>query len=259
MGKLKLTALANAGLILSCGEDKLMIDGLSHDPSGNFSNLPEHLLAALFLGEKPPFCGIRHLIHTHDHPDHFSAEHIRRFCQTHPVQWLTLPRQTAVRFGDTLPVCAIELCAPQWGDTVLLPDIGAMKLTALRTRHAGEHFRDSEHYSLLVEAPGHRLLLLADSDYDAGAFERILQDRPVDTVVVNPLYINSTAGRSLLLETIRPAQILVYHIPLAGEDNTGFRSTALRDRKRYQATLPPLELLLEPLQEIILSDIRKSK
>ena len=69
---LRVTLLANAGLLLEYEGTTLLIDGIFHSRDVPFSSLPQDVWQKLLRGDAP-FGNIDYLLFTHHHPDHFSA------------------------------------------------------------------------------------------------------------------------------------------------------------------------------------------
>ncbi len=254
--------VANAGVLVACGGQKLLIDAL-FDPArvtgteaGAFSGPTTQALEAMLAG-RPPYDGITHLLFTHDHPDHFDAARTEAFLARNPVAGLVLPSGMAgaypalgghVRAGGGR-VYELDLPLGAWrgihlGDT--------LALTVFRTPHAGgKNFADVEQYCFLLgESGGESLLIAADSDYLPDYFAQMLAGRRLDAALVNPLFLNRSDGRRTVTAGMRPARLLVYHLPFGGADPLGLRPTAAYDARKYAEELPPVVLLVEEGQSV---------
>lgn len=253
-----LTLTANAGVLLEWQGHKLLIDGL-HEGGGQFSAVPAAVQADIAAG-RPPFDGIEGLMFTHLHADHFSAGQVQHFLGNFPEVPLFLPaegpgEEPAARAlrrylaGRAAP--GYELKSPEW-QAVRYPLYPGLEVTAFYARHEGAVYRDVRHYCLMLSLGGRHILFLGDALQDPGYFSKMLRDTTVDTAVTNPLFLNGPAGRETLLRAIRPGKIVVDHIPFAWEDGRRFREMVARSVIRWQGLLPPVSVLWDPLDVILI-------
>ena len=85
--KIRVTLLANAGILLEGTGARLLIDGL-YDPAGTeFQAVPEPVKARLLAGEPP----VDLLAFTHLHPDHFSRRETETYLARNRVRGVLLP------------------------------------------------------------------------------------------------------------------------------------------------------------------------
>ena len=84
--------LANAGVLITNGETKVVFDPLFRNDFGSYQLLPEAIERALFAGD-PPFDGLDAVLISHYHEDHFSAVDILRLMDAQPALQLYAPAQ----------------------------------------------------------------------------------------------------------------------------------------------------------------------
>lgn len=255
----RLTLTANAGVLLEWQGHKLLIDALHDGGDHQFSAVPPPILDDMAAG-RPPFDGIEWLLFTHLHVDHFSAGQVERFLQTFPQVPLFLPAGNGGEGVDPAinvlrqylmahasPVRELKL--PE-GRPVCYPLCPGLRVTAFYAQHDGEQFQDTQHYCLMFTLGGRNVLFLGDSLQDPDYFADVLQDTAVDTVVINPLFLNRPSGRETLSRAVRPGKIVVNHIPFAWEDRMRFREMVVRNVTRWHAALPSISVLWDPLDTI---------
>lgn len=256
-----LTLTANAGILVSYGGEKLLLDGLHNSSLHDFSPVPRYLLDRIEHGEGA-YGGIRWLLYTHLHIDHFSGEETLGFLQSNPVKKLFLPAGNGgpgideginpLRVWLTAhktPVQELHLPEGQPACWTLTPEI---KVIAIRAIHAAAEYEEIEHYCFLLELGGRTVLFLGDSDYDKDYFAFVLSGRKVDVAVVNPLFISKPAGRAVLLEGVHAQRVVVNHIPFSQDDAMGMRRMVRRVLERHEQELPPTAVLWDPEDSITL-------
>lgn len=255
-----LTLTANAGILVTWQGHKLLVDGIHAGGDHQFSAVPQPMLEDI-VAQRPPFDGIEWLLFTHLHVDHFSAAWVQRFLEAHPAVPLYLPagnggagvdpgintlRQYLMAHAS--PVRELRLPSDR---PVCYPLCPGLRVTAFYAQHDGADFQDTEHYCLMLTLGERNVLFLGDAAQDVDYFSGVLPGVSIDTVITNPLFLNRPAGRQVL-QMLRPEKIVVDHIPFAWEDRMRFREMVVRNVRRWQEQLPPIQVLWEPLDQIAL-------
>ncbi|MBP1919632.1 MBL fold metallo-hydrolase [Youngiibacter multivorans] len=252
----RVTLLANSGIMLEYKGTKLLIDGTPGEIHGYFSGLSDEVRNDLLEGKKPLFRDIDILMYTHCHHDHFSPEVTRALVEGQRTRYLMMPDKDSrpfVRLRESADMNEAKL----WLLDIPLGKIAGyeldgIKIEAFRTMHAGELYRETEHYCYLIELGDKVILITGDSDYDPDYFKTMLSGIRIHAVFINPLFLNRREGRLALTESIRPDKIVVCHIPFEGTPGTNLRKIAARDAVKYKEILPEIILLQDELQEIFL-------
>lgn len=253
---IRVTLLANSGIIVEYKDHKLLIDGTPGEIHGYFNGLSEEVLHDLLEGNKPLFRDINILLYTHCHHDHFSPEVTGALVEGHRVNHIMIPDKDSRSFVELRDSLALSKTGLVLLDIPLRKRAGyepdGIKIEAFRTRHAGEMYKDTEHYCYLICLGSKVILITGDSDYDPEYFRTMLEGIRIHAVFINPLFLNRREGRTAIAESIKPEKVIVCHIPFEGTPGTNLRRVAARDAVKYRDALPEIILLQDELQEIIL-------
>lgn len=253
---IKVTLLANEGILLQCNGTKLLIDGIHENTTELFSGLSKQVLEDLLEGKKPLFQNIDYIIFTHNHRDHFSAEFTEAFLKKHLVKGFIIPdRQTcqypSLRETAKLRAEKLWLLDLPLGQLMEIKFTEELSISVFCSLHAGEEYKNLENYCYFLNFNGRKMLIIGDSEYNAQYFIETLNRETIDVLFINPLFLNLISGRKVI-KALNPKKVVVYHIPFEGEDKLRFREMVLNDIKKYKNSLPSTEILWNELQEIIL-------
>ncbi len=189
----------------------------------------------------------------HCHPDHFTAWCTKRSCKDAALKdylcrtpdfGVYFARQIAMRQADQTWLLNLPLAKKM---TIRLSE--KISLTVFRSNHAGKQYVDIENYCYLLDYAGRKVFIIGDGDYDAAYFAQMLEGETIEVAFINPLFINLTEGREVITQALKPARVIVYHIPFADRDR-GFRKLVKTDIEKNQGSLPPIDILWDELQEI---------
>lgn len=231
-----LTLTANAGVLIDYAGTRLLLDGL-HDGAQGFSAVPQAVREAVLTGQ-PPFEGIRWLLYTHLHSDHFSPSLTSLFLQEHPAVQVIAPEGVCGKDAGLFR----QVCEDETG-FFTLPIAQNISLRAFFSPHAGEEYGNVAHCCYLLCCGARHVLFVGDADYRAAFFAEKLRGIMIDAAVVNPLFISGGNGRRTLAQGIAPRRIVVNHIPFRGEDPMRFREMVVHCLQRYEKELPPAAVL----------------
>lgn len=231
MSHCAVTLSANAGVALHLGGARLWFDALHRDRVPGFSTVTPALLEA--MEADGAFHDPDLILCSHCHADHYARPMLAAARVRYPDAALILPE--AVFPGQVL----LE------GQELRLSRKG-LDLRFGRLPHDGKQYADVPHYGCIVSDGAFRVLLTGDCAVGAAELAGFAGDQPIDLALVNFPWLTLPRGRQLLETRIRPAHLLVCHLPFAGDDRWGYRTAALRSLEK--TSLPDVRLLLEPLQ-----------
>jgi len=239
--------IANAGVLLEFRGKRYLVDGIHTNHDLEFDGVPETLLERMLSGGGE-LADLDYLLFTHDHPDHFSPAMTQTYLQNNLVQGIVLPSSGSRKLEklrqyteDAGIRCISPVLRDGQSETFQLGDA---RLTISGMRHMGAQFQDVQSCTLLLDFGGRTLLFTGDSDYNAGCFAQALGGTGIDVLFVNPLFYLSTQGRGIIDSQLRPAHVVVYHLPHAEKDRgrmSSFERTILQETEKQQ---PPFRLSL---------------
>ena len=232
--------IANAGLLVSDGNSKILFDPLFDNDYGQYYLPPEDIRKTILAGTAP-FDNVDAVFISHAHSDHFSA-----------ADMLTLLRQqTGVRLygssqvADSLKDAAnggyaevferVTGLALDRGDPPVSLEQGSLKIDAINISHAGWPERWAELNNLAFRvtlADGNTVLHLGDADTRDEHYA--LQPdhwtrRRADIAFPPYWYFQSSAGRQILDERVNPVQSIGVHVPKDVPRSRRYRPQGLRD------------------------------
>ena len=216
---IRVTLLANAGVLLQYRGTSLLLDGVFGKNGNPFSVLPGGCWDAL-LRDEPPFERLDYLLFSHYHPDHFAPRMVQELLEHRAVKGLFYPEDSAPE------VRGLSDWLRQWGVPCVLlsrrtdraaiqiePDISVQ---AFMVPHLGEEYRDVPHVCYLLRFDERRAY-----------YDRRLFHGHFDTDT-----------------------LCVYHVPFREDDRMHMRDMAWRmPRAAAEEHLRVLPLT-EPMQQI---------
>ena len=248
---IRVTLLANAGVLLQYRGISLLLDGIFGKRDNPFSELPEGCWQAM-LREEPPLARLDYLLFSHYHPDHFAPEMVRELLEHRTVKGLFYPEDGAPQvrsLSDWLRQWGVPcvLLSPRTDRAVVQiePDISVQ---AFIVPHLGEEYRAVPHVCYLLCFDGRRVLFTADSDYLHEDFSR-LAATPLEAVFLNPLFYQAYYDERLFHGHFDTDTLCVYHVPFREDDRMHMRDMAWRMPRAAEEHLRVLPLT-EPMQQI---------
>lgn len=250
--KLRVTLIANAGLLLEYAGTKLLLDSI-YGPEGHpFSPIAPEVWQAMLKGE-PPFEKLDHLLFTHAHPDHFSSEMTRELLERRTMKGLFLPK-ASLEEGSSLGAFLQERKI----STALLSkrtDHATYRLEqditvrTISTRHLDKKYAQVKHFCYLIRFGTKQVLFTADVDYTTETFAA-LEDIRLRAAFVNPLFYSALRWKKFFKGTLNTEHICVYHIPFAEDDSMGMRHDLARNVVSWPPDGVETTVLDEPQKQI---------
>lgn len=252
-GKVEVTLVANAGVLLSYGGTTLLIDGIYGREGHPFSNLSPEVWRAMCAGA-PPFERIDYLLFTHAHPDHFSPEMTMEFLRARRVKGVFLPQTRSVRESGLA-----ELLREQRIPSVLLSgetDHAAYRVEpeltvrAFSTLHLDEKYHHVHHFCYRLTVGGEDILFTADVDYIHETLGQV-KNVPLRAAFVNPLFFSDLRRRRFFRGELKAETLCVYHVPFSGEDTMHIRPSLANDMVSFPSG-QDVRVLCEPFARLTL-------
>ena len=197
---IEITVAANAGVMIRAGNTVILADVLEDAGPYPFDRLPDSVLSQMAEGENP-WRNAQYLIFTHEHPDHFAPDLVRRYLSRNTVRRLVLPNRPD-KENQALLSELRESRAPVWA----LPDeIGKRHTFVLQkdillhtacTPHTGSMFENASCNLLLFSLLGRNILLLSDCDDRNPQVYQWLKEIPIDLAFLNPSFSPPLQGNN---------------------------------------------------------------
>lgn len=249
---LRVTLIANAGLLLQYNGCTLMLDGIYGGEGHPFSNLSPAVWQGMLRGD-PPFEKIDYLLFSHAHPDHFSAPMVREFLDHRRVKGMFMPDgRTVEKSGlvtylkETGTQCVLLSKQTDRAAYRIEPDI---TVQAFSTRHLDKKFQNVHHVCYLITFGEKKILFTADVDYTQETFDTI-QQIPLRAVFVNPLFFGVLRRGRFFRGELNTKSICIYHVPFSGDDPMRMRPVLAHDLVEWPPERSETFVLCDAFQHI---------
>jgi L-ascorbate metabolism protein UlaG (beta-lactamase superfamily) len=240
-----ITKLANAGVVVTAGDTRVMIDGMVVEPYSVYGSLPPEAIPS-FNQALADFAEIDLALVSHRHHEHNQPEFACDFMQASrdtvlysSAQVIGLMREKCRQFVTTSP--RIREIDPQYGQPAVI-EVGDAKVTVFPLSHGTRKDALIQNYGHLVELGGVSVLHVGDAAMFPEEFERAgLAERKVDVALIPFLYFQPGPGSDLVSRYLDAPLKIAVHIP-PGE---------MEEVKAYMAESYPKVVILErPLERI---------
>lgn len=230
--------LANAGVLISHGETKIVFDPLFDEDYGTYELVPADLERALFAGT-PPFDGLDAVFVSHHHGDHFSPERMVALLKAHPDLQLFGPSQAIdsmpIDLTDTALRSRLQAVALDLDDkfTMLVGDI---EVNAVRIPHSGWPTRHAEIENIAFKVSLDKaatVLHMGDAHTDPSFFDQRAEywaERPMHVALPPYWYFLSNGGKKILDDHIHADEVFGVHVPSSMPDSPAQYPEDLRGR-----------------------------
>ena len=232
-----ITLIANAGLLIQCGNKRILLDGLENAEEYPFSSTPEDVLKEMTDEEtEGSFKDIDYLVFSHNHPDHFSKVLTKIYISKNKVRKLIF---TADGENEDLVCCAKTNQVSVWTMDMVRGKIhqyilgGGIGLSTICMKHIPHIFPKDLCHCILLQYDGKNILFLSDCSYEEKVFFQKFKDIRLHAVFMNPYFYYSNEGRKILDEYLFPERIIIYHIPFEADDRIHMRSFVLQMTRKF--------------------------
>lgn len=210
------TFLANEGVLLASGAQKVLIDALFLEYESGYA-VPADSTQAALRGARAPFDAVDLILVTHRHGDHFHPAPVAAHLRANPRATLLTSRQVI----DSLRgrVAASDLRGPRFMARTTPPGtrrrevVNGIAVELLGLPHGYWRHRRVEHLGYLVELGGRRVLHVGDTDVGEDSFAPFRLDTArVDVALLPYWMVTSREGRRVIERWIRPRQVVGFHV-----------------------------------------------
>ncbi|MEM8487601.1 MAG: MBL fold metallo-hydrolase [Bacteroidota bacterium] len=233
--------IANAGVLLSAGDQQVLIDGLHQPYRPAYRSTPPAVKTAMLEGA-PPFNAIDLVLVSHIHRDHFDASDVAALLEAQPDALLISSNQVVdsllghgAQFSDQM-----QRIAYKEGAYVTI-ERKAVTIRAGKVAHGSARFRWIQNLGHVVEMEGLRFLHVGDPGFGRADIEKLVAELSIDVALLPSWFLSEREGRAVIDEVIQPRHLAFLHV--SPGDETKLRRLA----NQYY---PGARVLAEPLEAI---------
>lgn len=216
---IRVTYIANEGVLISSGDKQVLIDGLHREYKPDYAFPPPDLLRSLESATSP-YNEIDLILVTHIHGDHFHPLSVGLHLQNNPKARLVSSEQIAEGvkkdFSGFGPIeSRVERVPHEWKRKVAL-NVSGINLKGLGLKHSGANFSWIQNLGYVIELDGMKFLHIGDADMTEENFSSLgLVEEKIDVAFIPYWFLLSKAGRAIVQNQIRPKRVIAVHVPPA--------------------------------------------
>ncbi len=215
--QMQVTFTGNNGVMLSDGNNKVLIDSLQNHTNPFWTQLPQSDLQDMVAGNAP-FDGVSYAMATHNHPDHYSSNTVLGFLLNNPQAKFIGPPQVRSSLAGQAAIQAqvLDITPVFQTGSIVISEPG-LEIEVFHMEHFdqfGNDFSSVQDFTYLVTMGGVSLLHLGDIDYINENFENFdLASRNIDAVIL-PTFntLISEANKAVILDQVNPGHIIATHL-----------------------------------------------
>ena len=222
------TYLANEGVLISAGDQQVLVDGLFREYEG-YPVLPPAARERLETAAGP-FGGIDVVLVSHTHGDHFHPAAVARHLQHNPSATLVSSEQVTAAVSKESGIDAgvssrIRTVTPAPGQRHTLT-VSGITIEVLGLRHGGSRWARLQNLGHIITIGGKRVLHVGDADSTAPNFAPLhLAAAGIDVAMLPAWFLIEREGQAVIVEHIKPKQLAAVHMETSGFERTVSRIT----------------------------------
>lgn len=233
--------IANAGVLISAGDQQVLIDGLHQPYRPAYRPTPPALKAAMLAGA-PPFDTIDYVLVSHIHRDHFDASDVAALLGAQPAALLVSSNQVVdsllavgTHFSNQLQGVAYKA-----GAHVTIKK-KAVTIRAGKVAHGSARFQWIQNLGHIVEMGGLRFLHVGDPGFGRADIKQLVAGLQIDVALLPAWFLSEQDGRAVIDEVIKPRHLAFLHVSPGDEAKL---------RRLAKQHYPGARVLSKPLEEI---------
>jgi L-ascorbate metabolism protein UlaG (beta-lactamase superfamily) len=240
----RITFLANEGVMLTAGGEKVLIDAL-YTEYGDYAVPDRYTQSRLAVG-KQPFDSVDVILVTHYHGDHFAPDPVATHLRANPAATLVTSQQVidSLRSGTGLAgiIAARMLSRTTAGGLRARETINGVDVQVVGIPHVGRRHRHVEHLGFIIGIGGRRVLHVGDTEISARTFAPLRLDTArVDVALVPYWALLDDDSRNVIIRYIAPRHLVAIHVD-AGAD------AGQRAARQIARVLPKAATFFRPLE-----------
>ena len=234
----KITYISNAGVLITLGDKKILIDGLCDSETPMFKNPPSDLKKKI-VANMPPFDNIDIMLFTHHHSDHFDPISITEYRKQNKhtailVNHEAIRKLDSFLTGYEFPRCI--KCDIPLGSRECF-HVHGINIEAISLLHDGKEYEDVQNIAYLIEAGKNTILHVGDAKPTAENYLNLnLTKKNIDLLIAPFPYIGLPSGRRVIEKYIKPKMIMPVHFPYKELDNGGWISATKKSYMMVKET-----------------------
>lgn len=216
--EVKVTYVANAGVMVEGGGKKVLIDALFDEGIKGYMRIPRDM-RTLLRDAEPPFDDVDLVLVSHDHMDHFGPRTMTRHLRANPKATLvctpqtrqSLERHIANHAGIAERIVAVY---PEEGET-FEGTYNGIELRVFNLHHGRNNNPPIENLGFAFDVGGMSVLHTGDTEAGSAVFELYeFKKRHFDVAILPVWLLTYTNWGQVVYEQIQPRHVVAVHMPL---------------------------------------------
>ena len=232
----KLTYVSNAGVMLQCNNNKILIDGLCNSMLPIYKN-PSNEVKEFMISGVNPFDNIDALLFTHNHTDHFDAESTASLLKHNKDTFMLAPQKVVMEIKQRIPYAESNKLIKlddSLGRTEGI-NINGIYIQSISMLHDGKEYEDVNNLAYLVDIGGKRVLHVGDAKPIEGNYRYLdLTNKNIDLLIAPFPYIGLPSARQVIEKYIKPRKIAAVHLPYRELDSYGWIDATMKSYLRVK-------------------------
>ena len=233
-----ITFLANEGVMLSSGTQKVLIDALFQKYQTGYA-VPADSTRATLERARAPFDSVDVVLVTHRHGDHFHPASVAAHMRANPHAVLLTSRQVIDSLRERYDAAGLtdsRIMSPTVAvGTRRRVVVNGITIEVLGLPHVGRRHRRVQHWGYIVELGGRRVLHVGDAEVNEEALALFRLDTArIDVALLPHWDVVSRDGHRVIERWIRPRQVVAFHV---GEGKGNLVARAVRSVSPAAVTL----------------------
>lgn len=230
---IEVTYLANEGVMVTTGSNKVLIDALFDNPNPNYRAPSKNMLEGMQSG-RTPFDNVDLALVTHNHPDHFSPSFAARFMENNPDVLLMAAKDAVTAMKEHIEdwgrvkdrVFPFELEPGEKAEKT----VGKIVVKMFRTLHSGD-LASPHNLMYLIKMDGRTIFHEGDSAGKLIAFKDTgLDKEEIDLALVHFWFPLHPEGERIILEVLKPDHVGLIHLPKRLESDAPSKIDAVKSK-----------------------------
>ncbi len=234
--KTTITYIANAGVMLTLKNTKIIIDGSVENLGAGYRDTENDFAEKLILA-KEPYHNIDHIFTTHSHKDHFTPSVANELMRRNRHVKLIGPKAVTARLKNERnfnEVLSPQIFTVDLGNHAKVDvTMGNMSFSAHRIPHDGTHHSTLENIAYNIYVEGTSVTALGDAAPRVLDFEKAGLTDKCDILICHANMIGQKSGRQII-EMLKPKDLILVHI--ADDEQEAERICEMREK--HKKTLP---------------------